>query len=198
MGIHGVLIGTPDDLWILVAVGTYAPSDFSSSGRLKTLFSASEFWGTVLIFPLAMIAMSMLTTRLRQEWPLGVGFLLVSLGSVAVAIIFSGLWLISLAFSTTNGDDFVFIFAVLSAIPLAVATGCAWQMRWLKRWRAIMGSLLSMMVIVTLSFIAWLQIGGPPGFALVPVILLCAATSWALGRLLMREELPWAVTWSRR
>ncbi len=196
MGIRGILVGTPDGTWKPMAVGPYSPADFSRLGRVRTLFSLPEFWGTALMLPLSMIALSMLTTRLRQEWPFGPVFTLVSLGSLSLCIIVSAMWLMALA-SASTGELFVSVFAFLSAVPLSGAIGCAWQKRWLRHWRAILLSFLSMMAFVTLPFVVWLQAGGLSGFAALAAIILCTATSWALGRILIRNGPSWNATWSR-
>ncbi len=195
-GIRGILVGTPDGSWIPVAVGSYAPADFSRLGRVKTLFSTQEFWGAVLTFPLSMIALTMLITRLRQEWPVELVFVLLALGVVFVSIILSSIWIMALASASSEGGS-LFVFAFISALALAGATGCAWRIRWLNQWRAIMGSLLCMMAFMTFSFVVWLQAGGHSVFAALAAILLSAASSWMLGRILMREGPKWIVMWSR-
>ncbi len=197
MGVQGVLVGTPAGPWSLVAVGPYAPADSSRLGRVRALFSASEFWGTLLTLPLTMLALSMLVARLRQDWPLDAAFILISLGFLALAIIISGLLLLLLAFPTTTGGS-VFILAIFSVLSSAVSVCCSWQGRWLKLWRAILGSLLGMMAFVTISFVVWLQVGGSSGFAALAAILLCATTTWVIHRLLLRIGPQWTVTWSGR
>ena len=203
MGIQGVLVGTPNGSWTPVAVDSYAPSDFSRLGMVKTLFSSHEFWGTALTFPLSLITLTMFITRLRQEWPLEFAFLLVSAGAVVLAIVLSGIWLLMLAMDETT-DSGVSIFAAISALSLAAAIGCSLRGRWLKLWWAILVSLLGMMAFVAFTFTAWLQVSGLSRFAelllwfaVLAIILLCAVTSWKLGQLLIREEPSWSVTWSR-
>lgn len=196
MGIQGVLIGKPDGSWTPMAVGPFAPADFSRWARVRTLLSIPEFWGTALSFPLSMIALSMLTTRLRQERPLPLEFMLVSLGILFLSIASSLIWLMGLA-SYSNDELFVFTNAFLSAILVPSAFVFALQKRWFKAWRSVVGSLLAMMVLVVLTFVVWLELGGPFGFAALAMILLCALPTRDLARVLMRRQQQWSVSWSR-
>ena len=45
MGIQGVVVGTPDGRWRRVAVGDYAPTDFSFSGKIRALLDSGWLVG---------------------------------------------------------------------------------------------------------------------------------------------------------
>ena len=65
MGIQGVLVGTPDGRWTPYAVGPYAPTDFSFSGKTGQLLSNIGFLTGVLTLALVMTGSALLLSQYR-------------------------------------------------------------------------------------------------------------------------------------
>ena len=73
MGVEGVVTGTPDRRWSRVAVGRYAPTDFSFSGKTRLMLFDSVFWATALALTLSITAVALILARYRRrDLPLGV------------------------------------------------------------------------------------------------------------------------------
>ena len=55
MGLQGALVGAADETWKRVAVGRFAPTDFSFSGKVHLLMLSANFWLSALAFSLSVI-----------------------------------------------------------------------------------------------------------------------------------------------
>ena len=66
MGIQGVLVGTPNDRWVTVAVGPYEPTDLSFTGKLLFFVRDTEFLLAILALGVASTAVAMSITSHRQ------------------------------------------------------------------------------------------------------------------------------------
>ena len=91
MGTQGVVTGTPDGRWSRVAVGRYAPTDFSFSGKTRLMLFDSVFWATALALTLSITAIALILARYRRrDLPLGVAvalaILLVLVGGPSILI----------------------------------------------------------------------------------------------------------------
>ena len=65
MGRQGVVVGTPDGRWERIAVGGYAPTDFSFTAKTRLLLSRLDFWALAVVLSLAM--MSAALTYLQRD-----------------------------------------------------------------------------------------------------------------------------------
>lgn len=84
MGIQGVLVGTPDGRWTPYAVGPYAPTDFSFSGKTGQLLSNAGFLAGMLALALVMTGAALVASQYRmRDVPLLLG---VVLAAVAVLV----------------------------------------------------------------------------------------------------------------
>ena len=67
MGIQGVLIGTPDEQWIPVAVGPFRPTDFSLLSKARYLLASLEFWTASFLLSLAMVGVALMMANRTME-----------------------------------------------------------------------------------------------------------------------------------
>ena len=199
MGIQGVLVGTEAGQWTSVAVGPYAPTDFSSLQKVKTLLSASDFLTAALSLPVSMTALALVVAQVGQRKRVRLSdylALFLVLGPVVLVTLLAGLLVISIDASPIGsstrptelldaGKVLVTCIAFMVAIAAAIAV---WEGQWNPlRW-AVAGSILGMMAFLALPFLAWVMAGWPSVFAELASILSCTAVAIALAFSLWRRK----------
>ena len=199
MGTQGVIVGKPDGTWTAVGVGTYIPTNFSFFGKAKALFSEVDFWGTVLLLPLSLIATFFAVLPLFCP-PRGVdpGFfsMLFIVTGVVIALFVSFrllIWVGSVD-ETENlvafgGVDIRALFlSVVSIFAALIAIGATPEVHPGPGWRVATVSFLGMVAFITLSLLPWLLFGWNFGVSAFLAILLCVATTSALTRFAIQKH----------
>ena len=67
MGIQGVVVGTPDEVWTRYAVGPYLPVDFSFGNKTRLLLSDGWFWAMALALSLAMTGFALNSSQYQRR-----------------------------------------------------------------------------------------------------------------------------------
>ena len=94
MGIQGVLVGAPDGVWTMYAVGRYSPVDFSLFGKTALLISNGDFWAVALALSLSMTGLALVAkpsgeSALQRVLGWGSGIIAL-LASGAMLLVFGG------------------------------------------------------------------------------------------------------------
>ena len=86
MGIQGAAVETPDGRWHKIAVGPYAPTDFSFSAKTRALIeSAGLVGGIALALSLSALAVSAAASEYDKRGLVGALLLIAALGSLGLA-----------------------------------------------------------------------------------------------------------------
>ncbi len=186
MGTMGITIGAPDGSWTPVAVGPYAPVDFSILGKVKTLLSEPNFWATILALPMAMVAATLFPRLWKTDS--GCGDLLIALlvvTSMVMSIVLLG-WTGSANFDNSSssvvrglGTVLLCVVSFLLAYPAITATLTGDQKIPL---RPVVVGYAAMAGLVGLSLFAWLLVGGPFMLFAFLAVALCVVAAVVLGR----------------
>ena len=67
LGLHGVLVGTPDGRWTPYAVGRYVHTDFSLLGKTRLLLTNSSFLAVVLGLALSITGAALILSQRQPE-----------------------------------------------------------------------------------------------------------------------------------
>ena len=198
MGSQGVVVGTPDGEWTPVAVGPFVPVVSSARERTRTLLGASEFWHSVILLPLAGVAVVTALTlifggTISPSAPLqDRAFPIVSIG-------FGGFALILALSMLLNFQDFgdptdllhnagrfalAFLGIVLAVVALAL---CGRPIELWKSigvelisWRHMLLTFSAMAALTALSLIMWIQLNVSPAFVHVSAAVLVILTGFAM------------------
>jgi len=126
MGIQGVAVETPDGRWHRVAVGPYAPTDFSFSAKTRALVeSAWLVGGIALALSLSTLAVSAAASEYDKRGLVGAVLLIAALGSLGLAGLITDYPLLIVAASAP-----VSLAATIAAAVFAAAkpdSGARWK-----------------------------------------------------------------------
>ena len=186
MGILGVVVETPDELWTPVEVGPFSPVDFSALARVGALLSDLKFWITVLTLPLSMVAAA-LYSKLLLRSHIGFGEILLALLTAA------SVGLASVLLNLTDDASFLgpdvirsWFVAAASAFLAAPAILAGLARQPTAPWRPILLGYAAMGVFVTISLLGWMLMDWPFGVSVLLVVVLWLGTTIALARHLLR------------
>ena len=126
MGIQGVAVETPDGRWHKIAVGPYAPTDFSFSAKTRALMeSAGLVGGIALALALSALAVSAAASEYDKRGLVGALLLIAALGSLGLAGLITDYPLLIVAASAP-----VSLAATIAAVVFAAAKpdgGARWK-----------------------------------------------------------------------
>ena len=89
MGTQGVVVGSPDGKWVRAAVGSYSPTDFSPSTKMRLLLRDVNFRMTALSIAVAMMAMALAVSRYRRvDLRADIGAFALPAGAMAAGLTF--------------------------------------------------------------------------------------------------------------
>ena len=195
LGTQGVVVGTSDGRWIPAAVDSYAPTDFSLSRKFGALLSEVDFWASVLIFPLSMIAAAFVVVALFPLRELGF-FTLLSMATGIVITMLISFHLLTWVGSTDEFEDnlaltgssepVVILLSIVSIVAALFVLRVSLSDQPKPHWRAVIGGYIGMMVFIVLCDLAWLQFGWSFGVARFLAIVLCIAITITLALYLIR------------
>ncbi|MCE2469666.1 MAG: hypothetical protein J4F32_03985 [Dehalococcoidia bacterium] len=186
MGIQGAVVGAPNGEWTPVAVGRYAPTDFSFFAKARRMLSYWGFWAAVL--PLA-LTMTSFGVALAYPEPSLKGLAAGGL-ALLLAFIALGAWRATDNVDigpTVSADAHQFLLGA-PAIGLAVcalSSACREE----RLWRLALPASAGVAVIAVLPFMLWLRDDLPLGLAMVSALVLTALAAFGLFRLLRRQQL---------
>ena len=190
MGILGVVVGTADGEWTLVAVGPFRPISLSFIEKVQALITI--FWVTVItLMPAAMAATIALTSILIRRGPnspfAGLRkFIAMTLSGVAhLTAVTTGLGFFQPIddFDKVVWGFFVTVTIMLSLISLALCADTFARLppsarrSWIV---AIIVAALAMIAEIFLMLIIWLQLNVATDFVVAGMIILVIATGLAL------------------
>ena len=126
MGIQGVAVETPDGRWHRVAVGPYAPTDFSFSAKTRALVESAWLVGWIaLALSLSALAVSAATSEYNKRGLVGALLLIAALGLLGLAGLITDYPLLIVAASAP-----VSLAATIAAVVSAAAKpdgGARWK-----------------------------------------------------------------------
>ena len=126
MGIQGAAVETPDGRWHKIAVGPYAPTDFSFSAKTRALIeSAGLVGGIALALSLSALAVSAAASEYDKRGLVGALLLIAALGSLGFAGLITDYPLLIVAASAP-----VSLAATIVAVVSAIAKpdgGARWK-----------------------------------------------------------------------
>ena len=186
MGTMGITVGAPDGSWTPVAVGPYAPVDFSILGKVRTLLSEPNFWATILALPLSVVAATLFPRLWKTDSGGGdLSIALLVFTSMVMSIVLLG-WTGSADFDNSSssvvrglGTVLLCVVSILFAGP-AIAAALTGEQR--IPLRPVVLGYVAMAGLVALSFFAWQLVDWSfILFAFVTVVL-CIVAAVVLGR----------------
>lgn len=143
MGRLGVVVGTPDGHWDSFALGPYSPPDFSFAGKSRLLLSRYDFWVTVLLLSIPMVAVALIFSPDQEEDQLPPAF--PSLREMAAF----GLWVIAIFAGLILTPDIAGIAGMYVLLLLALVLVRLMAVRmpnesWERQWTTLSAVALAM------------------------------------------------------
>ena len=185
MGIMGVAVGKPDGSWTPAVVGPYAPVDFSTLTKIGALLSEPNYWASALALPLSLIAAALFPRLWKVES--GCVELLLALfvvTSVVISIVLLG-WTGSTRFDSNALSEIEIVTALLGGLSLflvsPVLVAVLTDVGRLPLGPVVI-SYTVMVILLTLSLLAWLLTGWPFVLSVLLAVALCIGTAIILGR----------------
>ena len=191
MSLQGALVGTPDETWKRVAVGRFAPTDFSFLGKVRLLMLSANFWLSTLAFSLSVIAVVLVVSEFFD-----LSHRLPSISRCLIAVMFA---LCGIGFSVAGfppfGGGSPVGFVLIDTEPLWATTSLvfavvsvAMSLPRRRIWAAAAGALAIMNAFIILSFVLWLTGGLILPIATLVSFVLTALTAFMLWRHLTRQN----------
>ena len=188
VGVQGVVVGILDGKWTPVAVSGYRLGNLSFSNKLTTLLFDPLFW-------LSSAAVGFSFTLLILFLSASQGENRVSGCTIATAFasaISSGLLLLTNVGFMVYDDSYMgqsylarSLYMVLTGTTAGIffLIACLKAPNQLERWREFSTSVVVIILLILLVFIAWLQIGIPTSLAKLSALVLAGLAVWALTKL---------------
>ena len=196
LGLQGVVVGDTDGVWHRIAVGRFSPTDFSASGKLRTIFSRAAFWFTGLAVAASFTASALALARVAPNWALGRILFAIAAATAAIVAL---LLLFSTETSTPIGEgvlrepDILFTFGAVMMLLFSLWSALAVAASILPRRRYLLAAfvaLLAMMALFAVSFLIAIaqEVRTAKLFALLLVFLAAVAFYVYLRRKLSEEQ----------
>ena len=181
MGLQGVAVGKPDGQWLRVAVGDYAPTDFSFRRKALLLVSNFNVWLIAFVLSLSMTEIA-LALALRH-------------GDIAACGVISGVGAggLLLRFGTHEEPittlQFMFYEAlVVTGVLLLAYFAIRASWRRMRQWPAVSVGFAGMNGVVILVMLMWVQLDLSLTFARISAFVLVALVALALAAHLKRKQ----------
>lgn len=124
MGIQGVLVRTPDGEWVPRGTADdFRPTDFSTVGKFRALFSDAHVWGLALTLAVSALVVAILIAdfRLRRAWMIPIGVVL----AAPSATVWFGLFNLTASLSEGNLAGLLILALMFGVVPVSVMMALA-------------------------------------------------------------------------
>ena len=111
MGIQGAAVETPDGRWHRVAVGPYAPTDFSFSAKTRALIESGWVVGGIAL-ALSLSALAVSAAASAYKYDVKRDGALVALASLGVLVAFGAIWAAANGAANRVWDDYLVLLSV--------------------------------------------------------------------------------------
>lgn len=175
LGIQGVVVGTPDDEWVVTGVDRFRPTDFSFVTKTGMLLTHVGFWITALTLAFSMTAAGLVLSQYRVA-----KLFLLTLAALVVCLAMVIGIIALVALIATFNSELAFLIGILSPAAIvvgALAFGLRPRLLPVRDIFLIMAALVSVLASVVLL----LNFGRTNDSSPIVVSMWFVVLAWALG-----------------